>query len=109
MKSACCKHEIVIQTDPKNCEYVIISGAQKKTEEYDVEDAETLLLPVDEGKDKYDIGLDWDFSIKEERQGIYLSSFSQKLMLQFHGFDILMACRQEDSSLLFVWHLASLF
>ncbi|KAI5678680.1 hypothetical protein M9H77_09630 [Catharanthus roseus] len=52
MKSACCKHEIVIQTDPKNCEYVIISGAQKKTEEYDVEDAETLLLPVDEERSK---------------------------------------------------------
>ena len=49
MKSACCKHEIVIQTDPKNCEYVIISGAQKKTEDYDVEDAETLILPPDEG------------------------------------------------------------
>ncbi|KAK2997929.1 hypothetical protein RJ639_024800, partial [Escallonia herrerae] len=50
MKSACCKHEIVIQTDPKNCEYVIISGAQKKVEEYDVEDAETMELPVDEGE-----------------------------------------------------------
>lgn len=49
MKSPCCKHEIVIQTDPKNTEYVIISGAQKKTEDYDVEDAETLLLPADEG------------------------------------------------------------
>ncbi|GJN19707.1 hypothetical protein PR202_gb07009 [Eleusine coracana subsp. coracana] len=52
MKSPCCKHEIVIQTDPKNTEYVIISGAQKKTEDYDVEDAETLLLPADEDRDK---------------------------------------------------------
>lgn len=52
MKSPCCKHEIVIQTDPKNCEYVIISGAQKKVEEYDVEDAETLELPADEEKGK---------------------------------------------------------
>lgn len=49
MKSACCKHEIVIQTDPKNCEYVIISGAQRKTEEFDIEDAETFALPADEG------------------------------------------------------------
>lgn len=49
MKSPCCKHLIVIQTDPKNCEYVIISGAQRKTEEFDVEDAETLELPADEG------------------------------------------------------------
>ncbi|XAR65382.1 hypothetical protein NMG60_11009493 [Bertholletia excelsa] len=52
MKSACCKHEIVIQTDPKNCEYVIISGAQRKTEEYDIEDAETMLLPLDEERSK---------------------------------------------------------
>ena len=49
MKSACCKHEIVIQTNPKNCEYVIISGAQKKTEDFDIEDAETFELPADEG------------------------------------------------------------
>ncbi|CAA3007955.1 Hypothetical predicted protein [Olea europaea subsp. europaea] len=52
MKSACCKHEIVIQTDPKNCEYLIISGARRKIEEYDAEDAETLLLPVDEDRNK---------------------------------------------------------
>ncbi|KAJ1403149.1 CWC16 protein [Sesbania bispinosa] len=52
MKSACCKHEIIIQTDPKNCEYVIISGAQKKTEDFDVEDAETFELPADEERGK---------------------------------------------------------
>ncbi|GMH01852.1 hypothetical protein Nepgr_003691 [Nepenthes gracilis] len=52
MKSACCKHLIVIQTDPKNCEYVIISGAQRKTEEFDIEDAETLALPADDERDK---------------------------------------------------------
>lgn len=49
MKSPCCKHEIVIQTDPQNCEYVITSGAQKKVEEYDVEDAETMELTAEEG------------------------------------------------------------
>lgn len=52
MKSACCKHEIVIQTDPKNCEYLIVSGAQKKTEDFDIEDAETFELPADEERDK---------------------------------------------------------
>ncbi|KAK6921795.1 Saf4/Yju2 protein [Dillenia turbinata] len=52
MRSACCKHEIVIQTDPKNCEYVIISGAQRKTEDFDVEDAETYSLPADEERGK---------------------------------------------------------
>ncbi|XP_058087615.1 uncharacterized protein LOC131234698 [Magnolia sinica] len=52
MKSACCKHEIVIQTDPKNCEYVIMSGAQRKTEEFDIEDAETFALPADEERGK---------------------------------------------------------
>ncbi|KAF5755484.1 putative CWC16 protein [Helianthus annuus] len=52
MKSACCQHEIVIQTDPKNCEYLVISGAQKKVEEFDTEDAETMVLPVDEQRSK---------------------------------------------------------
>lgn len=52
MKSACCQNEIVIHTDPKNCEYVIISGAQKKTEDYDVEDAETFELPAAEERGK---------------------------------------------------------
>ncbi|XP_071693814.1 uncharacterized protein [Rutidosis leptorrhynchoides] len=52
MKSACCQHEIVIQTDPKNCEYLVISGAQKKVEDFDTEDAETMALPVDEVKSK---------------------------------------------------------
>ncbi|KAL6225116.1 hypothetical protein ACLB2K_003968 [Fragaria x ananassa] len=48
MKAACCKEEIVIQTDPKNCRYVIVSGAQQKTEDFDIEDAETLALPTDD-------------------------------------------------------------
>ncbi|KAI3811905.1 hypothetical protein L1987_16601 [Smallanthus sonchifolius] len=52
MKSACCQYEIVIQTDPKNCEYLVISGAQKKVEEFDTEDAETMVLPVDEERSK---------------------------------------------------------
>ncbi|KAL8139544.1 hypothetical protein V2J09_005565 [Rumex salicifolius] len=52
MKSACCQHQIVIQTDPKNCEYVIMSGARKKVEEYDVDDAETMELPATEEKGK---------------------------------------------------------
>ncbi|KAL3824062.1 hypothetical protein ACJIZ3_020091 [Penstemon smallii] len=52
MKSACCQHEIVIQTDPQNCLYVIISGARKKVEDYDAEDAETLVLPVEEDRTK---------------------------------------------------------
>lgn len=49
MKAACCKHEIEIQTDPKNCEYLIMKGARRKIEEYDAEDAEILELPTDEG------------------------------------------------------------
>ncbi|KAL6227684.1 hypothetical protein ACLB2K_001641 [Fragaria x ananassa] len=48
MKAACCKEEIVMQTDPKNCRYVIVSGAQQKTEDFDIEDAETLALPTDD-------------------------------------------------------------
>ena len=50
MKAACCQQLIVIQTDPKNCEYLVISGAQKKVEDFDTEDAETMALPVEEGE-----------------------------------------------------------
>jgi len=52
MKAPCCKHEIVIQTDPQNCEYVITSGAQKKVEEYEAEDAETMEFAPEEEKGK---------------------------------------------------------
>lgn len=52
MKAACCKQEIEIQTDPKNCEYVVVSGAEKKTEDYDEVDAETVLLPAAEDRGK---------------------------------------------------------
>lgn len=47
MKSTCCKHVIIIQTDPKNCEYAIISGAYEKTEDFDFEDAEIFELPAE--------------------------------------------------------------
>ncbi|CAN5971762.1 unnamed protein product, partial [Sphagnum jensenii] len=52
MKAPCCKQEIEIQTDPKNCEYVVVSGAEKKTEDYDEVDAETVLLPAVEDRGK---------------------------------------------------------
>nr|GEW39573.1 hypothetical protein [Tanacetum cinerariifolium] len=52
MKAACCQQLIVIQTDPKNCEYLVISGAQKKVEDFDNEDAETMALPVEEGVER---------------------------------------------------------
>jgi coiled-coil domain-containing protein 130 len=29
MKSPCCQHRIEIHTDPKNAEYVVVSGARK--------------------------------------------------------------------------------
>ncbi|KAL3691948.1 hypothetical protein R1sor_005599 [Riccia sorocarpa] len=52
MKAPCCKQEIEIQTDPKNCEYLVISGAVKKTEDYDEVDAETTLLPEQGDREK---------------------------------------------------------
>ncbi|GBG60926.1 hypothetical protein CBR_g16048 [Chara braunii] len=45
MKSACCKTEIEVQTDPKNAEYVVVSGAVRKVESYDAADAGTVELP----------------------------------------------------------------
>lgn len=52
MKSPCCQQVIVIQTDPQNCKYVIMSGARQKVEDYDAEDAETTLLPESEDRTK---------------------------------------------------------
>ena len=49
MKAACCSQDIEIQTDPKNTLYVVVSGAKQKTETYDEVDAETTLLPEQEG------------------------------------------------------------
>jgi len=31
MKSPCCQHDIEIHTDPKNCEYQVVSGAKRKS------------------------------------------------------------------------------
>lgn len=31
MKSPCCQHDIEIHTDPKNCEYQVVSGGQRKS------------------------------------------------------------------------------
>lgn len=40
-----CGSRIVIETDPKNAEYVVKEGARRKVEAYDAADAETLALP----------------------------------------------------------------
>lgn len=52
MKAPCCGQEIVIQTDPKNTLYIIMSGAKEKTVTYDEVDAETTLLPEKEDRGK---------------------------------------------------------
>ncbi|KAL2641348.1 hypothetical protein R1flu_008935 [Riccia fluitans] len=52
MQAGCCKQEIEIQTDPKNCEYLVISGAVRKTEHFDEVDAETMLLPEQGDREK---------------------------------------------------------
>jgi coiled-coil domain-containing protein 130 len=40
-----CGSAIVIETDPKNAEYVVKEGARRKVEDYDPADAGTVLLP----------------------------------------------------------------
>ncbi|KAJ3052291.1 hypothetical protein HK097_006577, partial [Rhizophlyctis rosea] len=44
MKCHLCSSKIVIHTDPKNTEYVIISGARKREEDYKPEDAGVIAL-----------------------------------------------------------------
>ena len=43
MKCHLCVNYIEMQTDPANCDYVIVSGAQRKEERWDMEDNEQVL------------------------------------------------------------------
>lgn len=45
MLSPCCQTQIEVRTDPKTTEYLVISGARRKVEDYDPEDAGTAVLP----------------------------------------------------------------
>ncbi|XP_040846796.1 coiled-coil domain-containing protein 130 [Ochotona curzoniae] len=52
MKCHLCVNYIEIQTDPANCDYVIVSGAQRKEERWDMEDNEQVLTTEHEKKQK---------------------------------------------------------
>eukprot|EP01052_Picozoa_sp_SAG31_P038355 SAG31_NODE_5109_length_2739_cov_2.238636_3_plen_309_part_00 len=52
MKCACCPQKIVIETDPKNCDYVVVSGGRRKIETYSETDAEVERLATDDEKIK---------------------------------------------------------
>jgi len=45
MLSPCCQTAIEVRTDPKTTEYLVISGARRKVEEYDAEAAGSAVLP----------------------------------------------------------------
>lgn len=40
MRAPCCSAEIEVQTDPKNCEYNVVTGGRRKKEDYKAEDAQ---------------------------------------------------------------------
>eukprot|EP00898_Chlorokybus_atmophyticus_P007695 jgi/Chlat1/7927/Chrsp68S07358 len=44
MKAPCCRQTIEIHTDPKNAEYIVVQGAERKIETYEAVDAEVLEL-----------------------------------------------------------------
>ncbi|XP_058583785.1 probable splicing factor YJU2B isoform X2 [Neofelis nebulosa] len=52
MKCHLCVNYIEMQTDPANCDYVIVSGAQRKEERWDMEDNEQVLTTEHEKKQK---------------------------------------------------------
>ena len=52
MKCACCPQKIVIETDPKACDYVVASGGRQKIETYTEADAEVEHLSTEETKIK---------------------------------------------------------
>ncbi|KAG8521295.1 Coiled-coil domain-containing protein 130 [Galemys pyrenaicus] len=52
MKCHLCVNYIEMQTDPASCDYVIVSGAQRKEERWDMEDNEQVLTTEHEKKQK---------------------------------------------------------
>ncbi|XP_043442694.1 coiled-coil domain-containing protein 130 isoform X5 [Prionailurus bengalensis] len=52
MKCHLCVNYIEMQTDPANCDYVIVSGAQRREERWDMEDNEQVLTTEHEKKQK---------------------------------------------------------
>eukprot|EP00042_Codosiga_hollandica_P054539 m.740247 g.740247 ORF g.740247 m.740247 type:complete len:445 (-) comp58926_c0_seq1:110-1444(-) len=54
MKCAECPNRFTIETDPKNCDYKITVGAQRKVENWDPEDAESATFLAGEEKLKID-------------------------------------------------------
>lgn len=45
MHTTCCTEELEVQTDPKECEYVVVKGGKRKEESYDPEDAGAMTVP----------------------------------------------------------------
>lgn len=52
MKCHLCPNHIEMQTDPQNCDYVIVSGAQRKEERWDMEENEQILTTEHAEKEK---------------------------------------------------------
>lgn len=52
MKCHLCVNYIEMQTDPANCDYVIVSGAQRKEERWDMQDNEQVLTTEHEKKQR---------------------------------------------------------
>ncbi len=50
MKCHLCPQKFVIETDPKICDYVMVSGVKRKNEEWDPESANVIPLPDDDEK-----------------------------------------------------------
>ncbi|KAF0490129.1 DUF572-domain-containing protein [Gigaspora margarita] len=70
MKCHLCDNWIEIHTDPKNAEYVVVSGARKKIETWEPEDSETIqLADEEEAKKLADNALyKLEHSINDERK-----------------------------------------
>jgi coiled-coil domain-containing protein 130 len=54
MHAPCCHQRIEVHTDPKNAEYVIVSGARRKVEDYNPSDAEVIELMDQHDRSKLD-------------------------------------------------------
>ena len=80
MKCALCPNEIVMETDPKGCDYKVISGAKRKTEEWDVKTTEVIELPDEAERAKR--ATDAMYRLEHEAQDVAKAKASEPAMVR---------------------------
>jgi coiled-coil domain-containing protein 130 len=89
MKCHLCPQKFVIETDPKECDYKLVSGVKKKNEKWDPESTNVIPLPDDEEKKRMET--DPMFRLEHIAEvwmlphaSSLLSTYSRALLFSYH-------------------------